>query len=528
MAPRSRSSNRRQFFKQALTGLGGLTLAGSVPLLLSKSAHANRVRRYGVNIECPGAWDTHYHHCTYTEMDLKGLEYTKAGVDFLSPGYSNRNPAPLFTARYREELALKHPFDSDIKLGVGTSNFTSADWSKICILRGLVLEQGHTTSNFLQNTGAVSSYAASYASLISQKLAEDYNQPGVSPRPLHYVQVSSSPAQLFTRAGLLRGYATAVNIPSPEAWAAMTTASPSDLPNDATQSRRQLLNDSVKNITNTLAATPGLLQDSKFTYQNFLASFLNSVTVSSSNYAASDVFNALWNKYEQVVHDEFNFLFQNQELKSRMALSYWFKPPATLDIRKHVRNVAFPFALADFLIQYDLSSWVDIGCPVGDAHNNNDDHFINLTMAFALTRELIRSLGSVTDVGSGKKLIDLTTIVMKSDFDRDPGLYPYSPNARPGSDHGDSVSVLLAGGGIRGGRVVGDVKTGPQALYGGFTGIQFNHPLPIDLNTGKPNINGSRITTSAIFPTVLAAFGMVPPPQQTTEAVAIQAVIKPE
>jgi hypothetical protein len=67
-----------------------------------------------------------------------------------------------------------------------------------------------------------------------------------------------------------------------------------------------------------------------------------------------------------------------------------------------------------------------------------------------------RAVSALLDDLHDRGLLDSTLVVMASEFGRTPKISRLSPNRLPGRDHWGGVqSVLLAGGGIQGGRVIG-------------------------------------------------------------------------
>src|SRR5262249_51961209 len=131
----------------------------------------------------------------------------------------------------------------------------------------------------------------------------------------------------------------------------------------------------------------------------------------------------------------------------------------------------------------------------------------------------------------GGSLFDATLMIMHTELDRMPYIEPAPGGSYsgPGTNHGFSASAILAGYGIRGGTVIGDVHPGPFLQGFGDPKAQYMQPLPIDPSTGlpKPLDQGGRVqTVKAIFPTVLGIFGAQVPMEQLTEFSAVQAVIK--
>ena len=97
---------------------------------------------------------------------------------------------------------------------------------------------------------------------------------------------------------------------------------------------------------------------------------------------------------------------------------------------------AFGVAMAEFLIKKNLSAVVELGLPCTDAHDMDDAELVKLTITHALYRELVRGLKALPlEDGSGESLLDATTIVMHTEFDRQPWLSVAQPAywSRPGA-----------------------------------------------------------------------------------------------
>jgi hypothetical protein len=208
-----------------------------------------------------------------------------------------------------------------------------------------------------------------------------------------------------------------------------------------------------------------------------------------------------------------------------------------------LRRVAFQFALAEFLVRNDLAGVVDLGTEVdenadttgpnlgGDAHGANLSSILTASYTFAAFRLLMSNLRNHI-LPDGRNLLQATTLVMHTELDREPFLTPALAgprDANPGTNHGYTTTVFLAGGGVKGGRVVGDMHHGPAhlAAFGDPGRAGYCTPLPIDLATGRPKPlaeGGRLVSTKALFPTIFALFGMRVPEQQVTEFEAVPAI----
>lgn len=93
---------------------------------------------------------------------------------------------------------------------------------------------------------------------------------------------------------------------------------------------------------------------------------------------------------------------------------------------------------------------------------------------------------------SGGSWLDRTTIIGFSEFGRSPLL-----NSSGGRDHYLHNAAVLAGGGIRGGRVIGTSSDVGMA------------PTPTDLRTGSPSDSGETIRPEHLFRALLTDLGVV-------------------
>lgn len=197
-----------------------------------------------------------------------------------------------------------------------------------------------------------------------------------------------------------------------------------------------------------------------------------------------------------------------------------------------LRQWAYPYAMADFLVRNDLSAVVDIPSPIGDFHGANLAGLVQATATFSAYRELMNSLREVA-FPEGDTLLDKTLIVMHSEMDREPFLLQADVNGNydgAGTNHGYSTSLVMAGYGIRRGAVIGDLHAGPaQGDAYGDPIEDFAQPLPIDSATGepKPLSDGGRVqSTKCILPTICAIFGIKVPMDQISEYSAVPAALK--
>ena len=131
--------------------------------------------------------------------------------------------------------------------------------------------------------------------------------------------------------------------------------------------------------------------------------------------------------------------------------------------------------------------------PFSDAHAGNywrNLHRWHLLNGFNSIAKLASELDA-TPYPTGGTWLDHTTIVCSSEFNRTPFL-----NATGGRDHGTTNSALLLGGGIAGGKVIGETHQKSMVAQ------------PIDLATGMVDENGSTVSHENIAVTLIKSLGI--------------------
>ncbi len=101
--------------------------------------------------------------------------------------------------------------------------------------------------------------------------------------------------------------------------------------------------------------------------------------------------------------------------------------------------------------------FVEVNLPGWDTHQNN------LPRVKALTAELDRGMSNLLDDLSAHGLLDSTLVVWTGDFGRTPAI-----NDKGGRDHYPQVTpAVLAGGGVRGGQVIGATDAAGENIVDG-------------------------------------------------------------
>jgi len=122
-----------------------------------------------------------------------------------------------------------------------------------------------------------------------------------------------------------------------------------------------------------------------------------------------------------------------------------------------------------------------------DWRNNHGYRLLSGFQSVAMLAELLEA----TAHPAGGSWLDHTTIVCASEFNRSPAL-----NATGGRDHATTNSMLLLGGGIRGGTVIG--ATHPVRMAG----------QAVDLDTGLVDAAGTQIEHAHVARSLLHSIGI--------------------
>ena len=152
--------------------------------------------------------------------------------------------------------------------------------------------------------------------------------------------------------------------------------------------------------------------------------------------------------------------------------------------------------LAVDLIRQDVAPVVSVGSGEFDSHNDNDyaDHRNMVTRGFETVAAICDGLQN-TPLADGGTLLDRTTIVVTSEFSREPWI-----NELGGKHHWPTNSMVLIGNGVKPG-------TGGPTVFGATDdGL---YPVMIDVETGATTGRGTDyLTTGNALATVLAIAGV--------------------
>jgi hypothetical protein len=428
--------------------------------------------------------------------------------------------------------------------------------------------------------GNSSSYAISTSGLISAVLAQTQR------KPLHYVLMANEPKNLFTNMAMAEDAAVPVCIPGLADFGALTAFDSSE-PQSAEV--RDEINATVEKLNLEVLAKRAKLASSQAVARSFAAALDGARTVYGSNLAAdplmlylrkyylleilksfnelqkspavnvraaavtyhfnvarnySSIFTALGNQnfsalpsYSDFIRDPSRYVTGLKDIETNPFVQANIEPERTFF--NNLLTQASNYAFVDFLIRKNLSAVVDAPAWVGynDAHGEAMPSYLRelitthatFTCFFALQRSL-----AAVPLPEGGTLLDVTMIAFSTDFDRmafhEPREFDGSLVGKSidvGTNHGFTASVLLAGYGVQGGKVVGDVHTGPN-MHALFPEPNYKYlgPLPIDLQSGAVSPSGKMVNILAVAPTILSAFGATLPAQQVTDAVAVPAVVR--
>lgn len=556
-----KQKSRRQFLTSSCDLLSQMMLAslsfkaGLGSRVARAATPAGKQRRHFVNVGsfARAGWDSYFFHQGLVSADYVPIQNSTWMNDFCT-----------YTLRYQDAQAQQFGGASGPSLGqgmclmlpamaaisrsdsffVGAPNF-KVNLGDLLIWRGMTSTSAHGIAGHMVQEGALSSYAGSYSSIVSVQLSQapDYL------RKLHYVQAASSPAAMSLQSGFITGYGIPVNIGDIATWTAMTgmaTAAPGSM--------AALVQAATAQVNQLAAARTYSVPQSQQTYASYSSAYTSFLSVAGSSYATSTAFTNIMQRYNAVLTrvlsiiapqmfspgpsgQSSNYTYANlaSQTASFNASSnancitqecYGGIPTYVAD---YLQAQVFGFALAEFLITNDLSAVVDVPYQLPDCHQDMMSGVVYLTVAYILYLEFLNGLKSAdAGMGDGSTVLDHTTVIFQTEFDRESN--PSStvagpPPNSPGTNHGVTTSVLLAGYGVQlsgnpsAPRFVGDVMTGRYNNAGfnltpGSYGPYFL-PLPID-SSGNPSPGGTVYDPQCILPTICQIFGALVPPQQFT------------
>ncbi len=153
--------------------------------------------------------------------------------------------------------------------------------------------------------------------------------------------------------------------------------------------------------------------------------------------------------------------------------------------------------LAVETIRKDISPIITVGSGEFDAHNSHDyrSHHRAVVRGMETVAAICQGL-SEHRTADGKTLLDRTTIVISSEFSRQPWI-----NELGGKHHWDANAALFLGKGVRG-------TPGGLTMVGECDDQLF--PQPLNPVSGKPDDGADTVTNGHFLATVLAMAGVDP------------------
>lgn len=426
---------RRDFLKTAAGATAGIAAASAfggvgplAKLAMAGEMGAATKDRYYIIVYFSGGWDI-----------LLGLDprdpavFTNGNLNTtrIQPGYEMLNPNPVPTTRTPFNGGPLRPTKSGIVFGPHIGDL-AVHHDKVCVVRGMSMETlGHDSGRRRFLTGKPPSGIQARGSSASSWLASQLG--AANPIPNLSVRVEAFNVDL-------PGYATALKVNSvPDLLKALK---PGDPP-----------------------LTPEL--------EKQLATFLSGaakcpVPQRSKQWQLAENFRA---RARQITQSGYDTVFD-----------FTAKTPEMEKLRSHygfTTNVTVPEAQAAMAARAIMSGVSRVAS--FSAAGGLDTHYNDWQTAqperqergFNTVARLIEDLQSTEYKGTGSTWLDHTTIIGFSEFSRTAML-----NIRGGRDHSLTNACFLAGGGVKGGTVVG--ASSDVALT----------PAAVDLTSGKPDPGG--------------------------------------
>lgn len=515
----TQKTSRRKFIQFGAAGVGMFVTNFAGVTRPAKAAGTQS--RYMINIQSFGGQDSSWTYSPMLVKDLDGLTDEQK-----KKFYGVVTDAPRFPD------ALAKPFGNGY-LGLSMRNFSS-ELNRMAVIRGLKPEGSHDIGNRYIQDGHLSGYAASYSTIVADALSKGNDRL----RDLHYVQITNTSADFRSQVGFFHGPGLPLNIADSATWDKLSAT---DAKNPAnTAALKAQLDTAMKGLASSTAAALQVKASQTLFNEDYVLASDSANAIMGMNFSASAEYKAAVARYKDAILADMKVLILGDATKDCVKEHLKNHPnfatlsEATLETSLKANfNVAsleamvFPWALADFLVTSDLSAVVDVPTWGGDFHDFNDKDFLASACNMACLRALLNRLASKQVPEGGASFLDRTLVVYSTEFDRQVARSVLSTANvnRPGTDHGDTSSVVMAGYRIKGNKIVGGRMTGPKGQFGSLR-EPFLLPLPVNAN-GDPDAAGDFISQRSILPTVCEIFGISVPSQQKTEMESISAVIKP-
>jgi uncharacterized protein (DUF1501 family) len=542
--------NRREFLASLAKYAAATAVLGGAPSRARAAAEdALLQRRHLIHIHLVGAWDALWFHNGVRARDI-GPALSGCGAIF------NPNDGSTDLARYAASVSTcgsptaqpdrwhQRYGDTDVGrmpdgtlVGPGMSMFSDADKAQMTIVRGIDPMGGHGVANELYLFGTSKSAGRpSFAAYAARAFERDY---GV--RPLQHVAAGGYLS--YSGDGDAIGAARTIPIASFDQLSRLTEQAP----HQPAGEQRRILRDAADRL-GQLSASGYARQRGKDLVTGYSRSYKNLNDLLDGGLASRvdpASFRATWMRYVAGIRATMNAhpfvttFFPNHysvdhrdmtaggALTDNFAASTYFgdaflSDPTSLPRPGYdslITRFAFKMALAEYLTVNNLSAVVELEDFCGDCHASQSTQVLVMLVVYTALQMLIQKL---RETG----LIERTTLVMMSDFDRAPVLSADNPaaNADPGTGHWSTASMIFAGCGVnttanrfgdfnRSDGMASSLATDTGFVPGGIAPLSEVGPyqaVPIDLTTGaykRKSEGGARILGSQIFPTLLSCTG---------------------
>ncbi len=510
--------NRREFLSSAAKGLA-LTIAGSSARLRAAQGSTPQ-QKFLVNFVITGGWDSHWSYSPISTTDagstggsdsapLQGALATSTAFRRSSSSKDITESADEFTNSNSSNGAnfhIRFP-NSEIESGLFSggsvgpllSHWSSTDASRFHIVRGLTAQGGHGIGNTSNQHGTSGSSTPSFSATVAYAEATRLG----APKPLHRVIVGNSLSSVYSSNGNLGGPANPIFIPSKTLFDSLVSPNATD-PYTTSATRRSFIDSAVQKLSTELGSSKLSLSNSQDAFTSFWAAYsgvynLFDLSTGSSTRTLPSKNTEYTTLLTAVIHTSSGHTFAKD----------WFKVACgtyATTLTSAVSSLAFRFALAEYLIENNLSSVIDIPGIGHDNHSSIDQECLIVLLEMEAMRIFMERLAAIeASDGSGRKLSDCTLLVAHTEFDRDK-IIAYSATGTGGTQHWEyTTGCFFAGMGVNGGQITGDVKK-PGVHTSGYSSIGNYRAMPISSTTGAVDPNGSIPSAYSIFPTVLSIF----------------------
>lgn len=486
------------------------------------AASSTNQRRYLLNFMGRGGWDSSFFWDPPVQADL-GIsslgdgsfnypnhpQYTR---DYINNNYFGIVNGAPYKPRFNDQDLIRK---SGITFGPGMKMVSDNAISRTCFVSGISAEGGHEVGNQLIMRGHGSAYAIYFPGIAAGFLSQ------FGLRPMHFI--STNPNNDYVGQG--SGFQLPISIPSQAVWVSMSNASSNDFMKDAVAAGP--ISEALHSLSDI--ASMGKIKSTQDLYQlSYKGSIDSSDKIIGENFASNSAygFQALIDSYVNAVVDAWMNPGGLYEIYNQMFPDRPLWTPNSLDLKTQFRNfmngyglqnMAYEFALAEFVVKFDLAAVFTGNAFAGDFHSDNHMDFLFASISSTLFFTLIDHLSNIP-LANGGSLLDLTTCVMSTELNRTYARTKLSYDKYPGTSHASATSALIAGAGVRGGHKIGGRSTGP---FGPYASVEPNYDAPLPIGSdGVPIASGKLYGQRCLAPTILDILGTSVPPQQVAAGVS--------